>query len=88
MASGYNLGTRIERNKNGEVVKVHRYYTKITDAGLEDLKRLTNLRELVLLNTQVTNAGVAELQYRKVTVISSSPPPDAEPSDLPVRLGA
>ena len=36
--------------------------TNITDAGLEHLKGLTNLEELDLRWTKVTDAGVAKLQ--------------------------
>jgi len=35
---------------------------QVTDAGLVHLKGLTNLETLVLDETQVTSAGVAELQ--------------------------
>ena len=38
------------------------YITDITDAGLEHLKGLTNMKKLVLINTRITDAGVAELQ--------------------------
>jgi internalin A len=34
----------------------------VTDAGLKDLKELKNLTTLYLINTKVTDAGVAELQ--------------------------
>jgi hypothetical protein len=36
--------------------------TKVRDAGLVNLKGLPKLRELILIGTQVTDAGVAELQ--------------------------
>ena len=36
--------------------------TNITDAGLRHLQGLINLKRLHLLDTQVTDAGVAELQ--------------------------
>ena len=36
--------------------------TQITDAGLGHLTGLTNLQELRLSGTQVTDAGVAELK--------------------------
>jgi Leucine-rich repeat (LRR) protein len=36
--------------------------TKITDAGLEHLKKLKELSMLVLYSTQVTDGGVAKLQ--------------------------
>ena len=36
--------------------------TQVTDVGLEHLKGLTSLRELLLFETQVTDEGVANLQ--------------------------
>jgi hypothetical protein len=39
-----------------------RQYTQVTDAGLVHLKRLTNLSELNLTSTHVTDAGAKELQ--------------------------
>ena len=36
--------------------------TKITDAGLEYLQRLTKLHELYLWDTKVTDQGVKKLQ--------------------------
>jgi len=36
-------------------------YTQVTDAGLESLKSLTQLRKLDLRKTKVTDAGVAKL---------------------------
>ena len=35
--------------------------TKVTDAGLKQLKALTNLRSLYLIGTQVTDAGLEHL---------------------------
>ena len=35
--------------------------TQVTDAGLRHLKGLTSLRQVVLFRTQVTPAGVADL---------------------------
>lgn len=58
---------------------------EISDAGLAHFKGLTKLRKLRLLNTQVTDTGVAELQKAlpdcKIFRQPSSPPaqpPDAE----------
>jgi hypothetical protein len=34
----------------------------VTDAGLEHLKGLTSLKYLFLMNTQVTDAGMEDLQ--------------------------
>ena len=55
-----NLRAKITRNDNGEVVAVNllSYRTKITNAGLVDLRRLTNLQKLDLSFTQVTDAGL------------------------------
>ena len=36
--------------------------TKITDAGLKELKEMKSLRRLSIRNTNVTNEGVADLQ--------------------------
>jgi hypothetical protein len=36
--------------------------TQITDAGLVHLKELTNLQDLNLIETPITDSGVAELQ--------------------------
>ena len=41
---------------------IHRYNTQVTDASLEHFKGLTNLQELALHGTQVTDAGVTELK--------------------------
>ena len=51
------LGTQTERNDSGEIVVVSFYETQITDTGLEHLKGLTELQELWLDGTQVTDAG-------------------------------
>jgi hypothetical protein len=37
-------------------------FTRVTDAGLAHLKGLTNLGEVGLEGTQVTDAGVRDLQ--------------------------
>ena len=42
--------------------------TKITGEALVYLKELTDLKDLGLRNTQVTDAGVAELQDREVAL--------------------
>ena len=36
--------------------------TKLTDAGLPDLKRLGNLVNLILRGTQITDAGIGALR--------------------------
>ena len=55
------LGAQIERNEQGEVVRVNLFGTKITDAGMADLKGLTNLQKLNLDGTSVTDAGIVHL---------------------------
>ena len=49
--------------------------TKITGAGLMHLRELSNLQQLGLSGTQVTDAGVAELQEVLPTARRSNPPP-------------
>ena len=56
------LGAQIERNEQGEVVRVNLFGTKITDAGMADLKGLTNLKTLRLALTQITDAGLVHLK--------------------------
>ena len=57
-----NIGAKIKRDDQGEVVEVSLRGTKITDAGLVHLKGLTNLQTLNLGGTKITDAGVADLQ--------------------------
>src|SRR4051812_43825440 len=47
------------------VVKVSLRGTKVTDAGLKDLKELTSLQELNISGTQVTDVGLKELKVLK-----------------------
>jgi len=44
------------------VVAVTFYRSKVTDAGLKELKELKSLRSLDLTETKVTAAGIKELQ--------------------------
>ena len=46
---------------DAEIVEVSLRGTEVTDAGLKDLARLTNLTTLVLEVTQVTDAGLKDL---------------------------
>jgi hypothetical protein len=58
------LGARIafdEENPAKPVIAVNFYGTKVTDAGLESLKDLTQLQRLQLGDTNVTDAGLAHL---------------------------
>ena len=56
------VGGRVSQNEQGEVVGVDFFGPKLTDVGLAHLTGLTALERLRLGNTQVTDAGVAELQ--------------------------
>ena len=56
------FGASIKPDDQGEVIEVDRTDTQITAAGLVHLEGLTNLRELKLWRTQITDAGVAELK--------------------------
>ena len=56
------LEASVERNDNGEVVKVHLNNPQVTNAGRAHLVGLTTLEDLGLYDTRITNAGVAELQ--------------------------
>jgi hypothetical protein len=55
------LGGVVKIDKNGAVVSVDFYGTKVTDAELEHLEGLTNLQTLNLLITQTTDAGLEHL---------------------------
>ena len=55
-------GGTASQNEQGEVVDVGLSRTGVTDAGLVHLAGLTALERLWLADTQVTDAGVAELQ--------------------------
>jgi hypothetical protein len=62
-----NLGGRVkvdERSPGKPVVLVYLDGTKVTDAGLEHLNGLTQLRWLALNGTRVTDAGLAHLKGR------------------------
>ena len=52
----------MSQNEQGEVVGVALFGPKITDASLAHLTGLTAPESLNLAGTQVTDAGVAELQ--------------------------
>ena len=55
------LGARIERNEQGDVVRVYLSGTPITAAGLVYLKEMTKLENLELEGTQITDAGLVHL---------------------------
>ena len=55
-------GAKITKNEQGEVVRVNLFGTKITDAGMADLKGLTNLQKLDLaICRKITDAGLVHL---------------------------
>ena len=59
------LGGRVtvdEDNPGKPVIKVDFMDTEITDAGLENLRGLTQLQSLDLAGTKVTDAGLAHLK--------------------------
>ena len=56
------LGGKVTVDENNDAIKVRLGYSKITDAGLEHLKELTELKELFLNNTDITDAGLVHLK--------------------------
>ena len=54
------FGAKIDRNEQGEIIRVRLTASHITDAGLMHLKGLTNLQTLELPR-QITDAGLAQL---------------------------
>ena len=56
------FGAKIDRNEQGEIIRVRLTASHITDAGLMHLKGLTNLTALYLGYTQITDAGLIHLQ--------------------------
>src|SRR5215475_10522525 len=57
--------TRDDKRPGKPVVVVDLRGTKITDAGLKELKELKNLQEVVLFRTAITDAGLKELKELK-----------------------
>ena len=51
----------ITKNNAGEIRHL-RLNSSVTDGGLVHIKGLTNLKELLLNSTQLTDAGVGELK--------------------------
>src|SRR5438132_7218776 len=63
-----NLGGKVTRDDKlpgKPVIAVNLYGTKVTDAGLKELKHLKQLTSLNLACTQVTAAGLKELKHLK-----------------------
>src|SRR5881409_2312039 len=63
-----NLGGKVTRDDKlpgKPVIGVNLGGTKVTDAGLKELKHLKQLTSLYLNNTQVTDAGLKELKDLK-----------------------
>jgi len=54
-------GAKIKQNERDKVVEVDDL-SKITDTGLVHLKGMTNLQELFIDDTKITDASVAELK--------------------------
>ncbi|MCH7988600.1 MAG: hypothetical protein IID46_05530 [Planctomycetes bacterium] len=55
-------GTVVITGPNSSVIRVGFRDSKVTDAGLVHLKRLTSLETLLLGHTQVTDAGLVHLK--------------------------
>jgi len=62
IAALQELGGKVTVDGNKAAIKVRLGYSKITDAGLEHLKGLTELKELFLNNTDITDAGLVHLK--------------------------
>ena len=62
MAAIEKLGGKLVVDEGYDVVIVDLSATKVTDAGLVHLKRLTKLKYLNLRDTKVTDASVKKLQ--------------------------
>ncbi|MFP6610941.1 MAG: hypothetical protein VB835_01430, partial [Pirellulales bacterium] len=56
------LGGKVTVDGNKAAITVRLGFSKITDAGLEHLKGLTELKELLLYNTKITDAGLEHLK--------------------------
>ena len=57
--------TVVAKRPGKPVVGVFFYRSKVTDAGLKELKELKSLRSLDLTETQVTDVGLKELKELK-----------------------
>src|SRR5436190_11057360 len=57
--------TRDDKLPGKPVIGVSFFGTQVTDAGLKELKDLTQLKELSLYGPQVTDAGLKELKDLK-----------------------
>jgi hypothetical protein len=56
-----------------EVARLGLFSDRITDAGLKDLKELTNLRSLILNDTNITDAGLSDLkEFKKLETLRVS----------------
>jgi hypothetical protein len=60
-----------------QLVALDLQFTQVSDAGLEQLKNLQNLRYIFLAETQVTPSGIENLRKMLPNcIIQMSPPPD------------
>ena len=57
-----SLGAKFELDETGRVCRVDLGFTQVTDEGLVHLAGLTNLRNLGLYGTQITDDGLDELK--------------------------
>ena len=59
------FGAKIDRNEQGEIIRVRLTASHITDAGLIHLQELPKLESLDLRMTKVTDAGLVHLDRRR-----------------------
>ncbi|MCX5654711.1 MAG: hypothetical protein NTY65_08710 [Planctomycetota bacterium] len=79
------LGGRVNRSEElpgRPIIGVYLSGTKITDAGLKDLKALKGIQELVLNDTCITNAGLKEFRSLQYLDLSGTKITDAGLKDL------
>ena len=70
------FGAKIDRNEQGEIIRVRLTASHITDAGLIHLQELPKLESLDLRMTKVTDAGLVHIKgLTNLEKISTSPSP-------------
>jgi len=77
------IGAKIKRKEQGEVVGVHLYGTKVTDAGLVHLKGLANLQTLNLMASSPAMGNPRLARVFFPIVVSASKNGKSEP---PLRI--